>query len=290
MSWRIRFAAVLVAFSSLCGASAMAQVLYTAQGSNGRAGNLSTVDIATGRTLRSVPVLLSGTPLCITGLATNPLTNVLYGIVSNNCATNAGDLVMIDPTNGSATLIGNTGGGSDLVFNSAGTLFMWQQGPVALARVNITTGAATTIGASGLAGTTGGGLAIVGGTVYVAPNGANGPLATINTTTGAGTVVSTLNGAPFTNAINAMASGGGALYGVDSDTGGIANTRLVTIDPASGLVTLIGTLPTDTDALAFGPSAGIPTLSNAMMITMFGAIFALGLFGVRRNSLRADAR
>ncbi|HLX24323.1 MAG TPA: hypothetical protein VKR38_13335 [Usitatibacter sp.] len=287
MSWRIRFAAFVVAVSSLCGASAMAQVLYAATGSNGRPGTLFTIDTATGRILSSAPIMLGATQICITGLAANPFTNLLYGIVSNNCATNNGALVTIDPTNGAATFIGNTGGGSDLAFSPGGILYMWQQSTTALATVDLTTGVATTIGASGLPGTTGGGVAVIGSTVYVAPNGASGPLATINTTTGAGTVVATLNGAPFTAAINAMAFGGGALYGVDSDTGGPANTRLVRIDPAGGAVTLVGTLPLDIDALAFGPAAGVPTLGNGMMIAMFAAMFALGLLAIRRNSLRA---
>ena len=56
----------------------------------------------------------------------------------------------------------------------------------------------------------------------------------------------------------------GLLLAVNSNGGSPANTRLVTINTATGAVATIGTLPDDTDALAFtgtGPNLA-PTLTT----------------------------
>jgi hypothetical protein len=56
----------------------------------------------------------------------------------------------------------------------------------------------------------------------------------------------------------------GLLLAVNSNGGNPANTRLVAISTATGVVSTIGSLPDDTDALAFsgtGPNIA-PTLST----------------------------
>jgi len=75
-----------------------------------------------------------------------------------------------------------------------------------------------------------------------------------------------LTGAPFSTQINSMSfSPSGLLLAVNSNGGSPAETRLVTINTATGVVTTIGSLPDDTDALAFtgGLSANLaPTFST----------------------------
>jgi DNA-binding beta-propeller fold protein YncE len=103
------------------------------------------------------------------------------------------------------------------------------------------------------------------GMVYVTSKGANGTLDNVDLTTGALQVGPPLTGAPFSTQINSMSfSPSGLLLAVNSNGGHPANTRLVTINTATGAIAMIGALPDDTDALAFsgiGPNLA-PTLST----------------------------
>jgi len=101
--------------------------------------------------------------------------------------------------------------------------------------------------------------------VYVISKGASGTLDNVDLATGALQVGPQLTGAPFSTQINSMSfSPSGLLLAVNSNGGNPANTRLVTINTATGVVATIGPLPDDTDALAFsgtGPNIA-PTLST----------------------------
>lgn len=81
---------------------------------------LLTLDAMTGNTLNTVSITSNAQNLQIQDLATNPLTNVLYGVTPNS-----GGLYTIDKTTGVATLIGNTGvQRSAIAFDAMGNL--WQ--------------------------------------------------------------------------------------------------------------------------------------------------------------------
>jgi hypothetical protein len=287
---RIRSAAIGTAAVLFVSFSANAQqVLYGATGSNGAAALLFTVNPATGASTPVGPILIGATPICMTGLAVHPTTGVMYGIVSNNCANNPRGFVSINPATGAATLIATMATpGSDLAFDASGTLFVWQSSASRLATINLATGGATALGASGIPGTTGGGLAI-NGTAFVAATTATGTLDTVNTATGAGTTGPALTGAPQTSSMNAMTfNAAGTLFAVNSDNGGPTVTNLVAINTATGVVTNIGSLPSNTDALAFaplavGPLPQAPTLSNEMLALTIILLGAAGMVAARRR-------
>src|SRR3954462_4454887 len=104
------------------------------------------------------------------------------------------------------------------------------------------------------------------GMVFVTGKGAGGTLDNVDLASGALQVGPLLTGAPFSTQINSMSfSPSGLLLAVNSNGGSPAETRLVTINTATGVVTTIGSLPDDTDALAFtgGMSANLaPTFST----------------------------
>jgi IPTL-CTERM motif len=254
---------------------------------NGAPGQLFIVSQANGAASLIGPIREGVNPISITGLAFQPGTGVLYA-VSGGGGTDPRSLFTINTANGAATRIGAAGvlQASDINFGPGGVLFAWQQGINQLATVNLATGVPTPLGASGIAGTTGGGLAINAvGTAFLSATGANGTLDTVNTATGAGTTGPALTGAPFTAAMNSMAfNNGGVLFAVNSDTGGPANTTLVTINTTTGAVTNIGALPLNIDGLAFGPAVptnAVPTLGTWALIAMMFALAGIGVFTMR---------
>jgi hypothetical protein len=291
MNMRTRIVRLIAGFALIACGAASAQTLYIATGSNGVNGQLFTVNPVTAAATLVGPILEGVNPISITGLAFHPTTGVLYA-VSGGSPTDPRSLFTINTTTGAATRIGAAGvlQASDLSFNSAGVLFAWRQNLNVLATVNLATGVPTSLGASGIAGTTGGGLAInAGGTAFLSATTATGTLDTVNTATGAGTTGPAITGAPFTNAMNSMAFNGATLFAVNSNNGGVASTRLVQINTATGAVTNIGALPNDTDAIAFGPAAApgvggeqqIPTLGQWGLILTALLLGALGAAAIR---------
>src|SRR5262249_27252704 len=154
-----------------------------------------------------------------------------------NKATGAGTLV------GSFGLPGRTM--ADLTFTSDGTLYGWLSDPSGgaedLYTINLTTGTATKVGTSGLADTFGGGLAAnCSNTIFLAADGDDGPLRTVNGSTGAVTTVAMLDGTSG-NAIPAMKfNAAGILYGVDLSSGNPPRAELMTIDTSTGALTALG--------------------------------------------------
>lgn len=277
-----------VAGAALLPALVAAQTLYAASGSNGIDGILYRVDVTSGSTTFVGPILIGSSPIGLTGLAQSPTTGVMYGITTNDGPNPEGALVTINPTNGSAILIGNLGApGSDISFDAAGTLFVWLPQSQRLATVNLATGLATPLGVSGIpvGSRLGGALALSpAGTAYVSAVGSSGTLDTVNTTTGVATTGPTMTGAPTADAMDAMAfSPGGTLYAINTDRSGSPTTNfLVTINTTTGVVTNIGALPGDMDALAFGPAVGpVPTLSEWAMIALAIALAVLGMLAIR---------
>jgi hypothetical protein len=103
------------------------------------------------------------------------------------------------------------------------------------------------------------------GMVFVTAKGAGGTLDNVDLASGALQIGPPLTGAPFSTQINSMSfSPSGLLLAVNSNGGSPANTRLVTINTATGAVATIGSLPDDTDALAFvGEGNGLaPTFTS----------------------------
>lgn len=232
------------------------------------AGNLYTVNLANGAATLIGAIRLPGAKaIGVTGMAFHPQTGILYGITSEQSPNSPHSLVTIDATSGAATLVGDLGiVGSDVAFDPVGTLYVWMQGTSQLGTVNVSTAAVTPIGKPGPAGPAAGMAIDPAGMVYVTAKGASGTLDNVDLATGALQIGPPLTGAPFSTQINSMSfSPGGLLLAVNSNGGSPANTRLVTINTATGAVATMGTLPDDTDALSFygadGPNLA-PTLSS----------------------------
>jgi hypothetical protein len=213
----------------------------------------------------------------LTGLAFNPITGVLYGSTSNGSPTAPGSLVTVNPATVRVTVIGGfsvpNSTMADLTFAPNGTLFGWESaGTHHLASVNLTTGAATLIGPGLGAGLFGGeGLAArADGTLFSTPDGNSGPgtLRTVNATTGLSTIVGSLTGLPAGFlAINSMDfDSSGGLFGILTNSGLPASTRLVTINQTTGAVTVLGTTPNDLDTFAIQHTAAVPAPPGVVLL------------------------
>jgi len=268
----LRIFAIVFAFS-ISDAGAAAHTLYAASVRSGLApdapiaGNLYVVNLANGTASLVGAIRLPGSkPIGVTGMAVHPSTGVLYGITSEQSPNSPRALVTIDPASGAANLVGDLGRiGSDIAFDSKGTLYVWLPATSQLGMVDLSSAAVTPIGSPGPAGSPAGIAIDPNGMIYVTSKGASGTLDNIDLATGALQVGPSLTGAPFSTQINSMSfSPSGLLLAVNSNGGSPANTRLVTINTGSGAVATIGALPDDTDALAFtgtGPNLA-PTLST----------------------------
>jgi hypothetical protein len=231
------------------------------------AGNLYTVNLASGTATLVGAIRLPGaTSIGVTGLSAHPSSGVLYGITSEKSPNSPHSLVKINGTSAAAELVGDLRViGSDIAFDANGTLYVWLPETNQLGTVDLSSAAVTPIGKPGPAGSPAGLAIDPGGAVYVISKGASGTLDTVDLVTGALRIGPQLTGAPFSTQINSMSFlPSGLLLAVNSNGGNPANTRLVAINTATGAVATIGTLPDDTDALAFsgsGPNIA-PTLST----------------------------
>jgi hypothetical protein len=228
----------------------------------------------------------------ITGLAFHPTTGVLYGSTGNNPAATAGRFVTIDPATAQVTFIGQFNAGptndegtpatmTDLAFDSAGNLFgVGSIGGPQLYSINIATGQATVIGASGITSTSGGGLAISsGGVFYGTPTASR--FGTYDTTTGVFTNIAAPNRPGNAGALAALDfDPSGVLYAMHSAPGSPPPTNLVTIDPATAMVTLLGTSVIALDAIAFRPEI-IPEPSSIVLLL---SAALMSIFTGRRGS------
>ncbi|HUP97649.1 MAG TPA: hypothetical protein VM073_06905 [Usitatibacter sp.] len=294
MTLRTWATVAMFAIASLWSSVVEAQKLYAASvrtiadgGAGSVGGSLYTVALATGSAEFVAPIRLNGSsPLGITGLAVHPDSGMFYGITSPLSRSNPLSLVTIDPATGNATMIGSLRRvASDISFTRAGILFAWLPETSQLGVVNIETGGVTPIGPPGPPGPPAG-LAIDStGVAYITPKGAIGTLDTVEIATGLIKPGPPLVGAPFDSAVNSMTfTPSGLLLAVNSNAGAPAATRLVTINVGTGAVSNIGTLPDDTDGIAFANlparESAAPTDWRSIALMTLGAIaLVLGLIG-----------
>ena len=294
-----RFAAVsalaaVLLFAAPRGASA--DVYYGATGSNGINGRLYILNPANGAIATNVGALVdaANNVYGLTGLAFQPGSGTLYGSTSNASLTGAGHLVRVNVATGQITDVGSYGTGTtmaDITFDpTTGQLYgLNAAGDQGLYRINTATGAATFVGGAS-ADFGGSGLAAsLTGTLFATPDGvtaANPTLQTINKATGVRTVVGTLSGATFPvhNALDFNSTG--VLYGVESNRGGPTSTRLVTINTATAVVTVLGTSVPDLDALAIFRTAapGVPEPSQLALAAVVGVGLLARRFARRRKT------
>jgi hypothetical protein len=248
--------ALLICLGFLPSGSAVAQTerLLGAEGGNGTDKSLVVLDPATGAVTNTIGPM----GFTVTGLAVDPADGVIYGSTGAE-EIPAGSLITIDRDTGAGTLIGELANGdpaADITFRE-GTLFGWiQAAPRYLATIDKATGAATSVGASGLSSGAGSGLAASSdGVLYYTGSNDNGLLRTVDSATGAvaeGPMLDGECGAP----IRALAfNAAGTLYGVRKGGGTTGNcatdTMLITIDPASGHIEDVGETLSALDGIVF---------------------------------------
>jgi hypothetical protein len=218
--------------------------LYAADGRGVTPGNLYRVDPSTAAT-----TFVGSLGVAMTGLAISP-AGVLFGATT---AKGGGTLVTIDPYTARPTSIGalvtpaNAEAHTpDLAFEGT-TLLGWHNGGLSI--INTSSGQVTSF-----AGTsTGGGMGLVSAGPGVLFLARSLNLSTVNTATGVVTPGAALSGG---KPINCLTFVGTTLFGGEA-TSTLPNTEaLVTINPSSGAVTVIGTLPPNVDALAGIPAIG----------------------------------
>jgi IPTL-CTERM motif len=280
MSWRNRIVAILAATAALSSLPSAAQTLYGATGA-GATSNLYTISTITGAATVVGPIGQG-----VTGMAFN---GTMYGVTTGPSACSR-CLISINTTTGAGTVIGPLGLTiSELEFGANGTLYGWSESSDELASINTTTGAATTIPGSGL-NTFGDGMALLGGVMYVMPEGDNSTYYTVNTTTGTTTLAGTLTNSP--NGTGAAVSAAATNPATNVVFAGINNFNvapsfLVTVNMATGVITNVGTTVTGIDALAFGPLAGpaaaVPTLSEWMLAALALLLLAVAAVRLRRD-------
>ena len=238
----------------------------------------------------------------VTALAFQPSTGILYGATAvidvPPSSIDPGHLITIDPSTGIGTDVGSFGLASlpgegitlaDLTFDPAtGVLYGWRANSEGdLYTVNLTTGAATKVGESGLSGLSGGGLTFgPGGKLFLAAEGTSGSLRIIDKATGLPVDSVSLSGyAGSANIASLTWDGGQFLYGVTRKAG-----DLIRIDPNTGVIETIGPAASedaDIDGLAFDrscfPPAAAPAANGIGLIVLALAVLTLG---VRRLAVR----
>jgi len=277
------YSLLLAAAALFACASSFAQTLYTTSlrtfasgGQDKIVGNLYTVNLSDATARLVAPILLKGeTGVGITGLAAHPVTGVFYAITSPLSPVNPRSLVTLDVNTGAADLVGPLGtAGSDIAFDPKGNLYMWLPGTSQLGAVDLQTAHVEPLGPPGPAGNTGGIAIDEKGVAYVTPNGAAGTLDRVDTATGMLTKGPPLTGMPFPSGVAAMAfTPSGLLLALNTNGGSPASVRLVTINTKTGQVNSIGTLPDDSDSLAFASTSAHDI--RAALATMSGRNLAL---------------
>ena len=186
------------------------------------AGNLYSVNLANGTATLVGAIRLPGSkPIGVTGLAAHPNSGVLYGITSELSPNSPRSLVTIDSASGAATLVGELGRiGSDIAFDSHGTLYIWLPSTSQLGTVDTSSAVVTPIGNPGPQGSPAGIAIDPNDMVYVTSKGASGTLDNVDLATGSLQIGPPLTGAPFSTQINSMSfSPSGLLLAVNSNGG-----------------------------------------------------------------------
>ena len=283
-----RFWTVIAACAALgVAVPAAAQTLYAASfrssgigASVNTSGSLYTVNLASGQATFLAPIRVNGASIGVTGLAVHPETGVFYGITAPQSPNYPSQLIILDPNTGRATLVGELKyPASDISFNRAGILFAWLPTTSQIGIINPSTGVVTPIGSPRQAGTPSGLAIDKTGVGYIITGGAGGTLDTVDLGTGVITRGPPISNAPFPTGVNSMTfSTSGLLLAVNSNGGAPAETRLVAINTATGVVSPIGNLPEDTDALTFSSDSPRENLSKMNVQTV--ALMVLGVIAL----------
>lgn len=227
-------------------------MLYGAVGGTFTTSDLYTVNITT-----AVATPIGPIGFALTGLAFRPSDGVLFGLTSNNSASNPQSIITVDTSTGAGTLVGSLGLGGqnlgDLAFRNNDVLYGINNSNRKLYTVNTTTGAATQVSALPVQGSGPGSSSAFSSldVLYGFTNVASGRFYIVDPATAASTQQSIMSGAP------APAASIGA---ADFDAADVlyiclvnqANpTYLATIDVTNGVISPIGVTQQNLDAIAW---------------------------------------
>jgi hypothetical protein len=210
--------------------------LYAVSGAGGASSTLYELDPADG----SVIATIGATGVShVTGIACHPQTGVMYAVRND-----PDQLLTIDTSTGLATVVGPTAAQiPDIAFDSSGTLYAWSESGDDLVTIDLLTGAASVVGEcscstarTGLAFDSADDLYMSAGSSIALMDAAIGTI-----TSSVPLSASTQNMLAF--------DASDALYGGQRTGSGFT---LVTIDPATGTVTTVGSnLLADISGIAF---------------------------------------
>ncbi len=280
--------------------SAQAQAtLYVVQ--HAGADGLSTLYTANPTSGATTMVGAIGFERC--GAMDSDATGTLYAACERADGSNTPVLITIDPNTGAGTEIGPTGiNGAigDISFRGAdGTLFAFDafnDPQHTLFTLDTGTGAATLVGDTGLSADGGNGMTFDGAdTLWHSAR--NGPdLNTLDQTSGVASFVTTLTmpaGLPPAARISAKDYNpvDGEIWGVLKEgQGADSPSDLVTVDTATGVVTLVAPTIQSLDALAWVVSQGtpriVPALSPGGLVLLVGLFLLAALITQRRRLIR----
>jgi Domain of unknown function (DUF4394)/IPTL-CTERM motif len=270
-----------------------AAALYGTTGAGGSISTFVEINPDTGALVSTI----GSVGYAVNGMTYDPTTGTLYASTSGSDVNCPRGLITINPATGAGTVVGcgSTTGESPalLTSDSAGNLFSWLE-PVSddLITWNKTTGSySASIGNAGLS-TSQHTLAFDNSNVLYLLN-YDGQLYTINTATGASTLVGPVTDPSTTKSYHHgdFNPANNQLYVIDRTANGNNPRNIKVVDVATPSV--VATLPTVDDlhvlvfAVPAAPAAvqAVPTLSQwAMLITAL----VLGLFGFLSMRRRAS--
>ncbi len=289
-----RFGVLLVVLL-LAAVPASAQRLLGTIGNPGTGATTSALvelDPATGALVATI----GDVGYLVNGMTWDEASGTLWATTSTNDATFPNGLITIDPATAAGTPVG-TGAGQFVnvpASNSAGQVYGWTEASDDAVLWDTAAGTITVLGESGV-GTLRQGLAFNAADELILING-NTNVYTIDTTTGAGTMVGTLGVVAHHGDFEPNS---GLYYGIDAGGGGPKN--LVVADLSS--FTVVDTIPTvdDLHTLTFVPATRLfgttgngATASTSTLVEINPAtgelIATIGDVGYLVNGLTWDAR
>ena len=230
------------------------------------------------------------------GLAIHRRTGEFFGVTAPTTGLAPHSLVRLDPETGNVSLVGDLGvAASDISFDTEGTLFIWLPRTRQVGKVDLKSATIAALGTPSAAAAPQGGIEVVSNDLaLVAASTASGTLDSFDLKTGALVGSVRLKGARYPELIAGLAeSPDGTLFGVNANGGVPSLADLVKIDRRTGQITVVGPLPNDTDAIAFGP-AGKPEKSwdldrlrallyPGLIVVALGLAIAVGYGTLRRR-------
>jgi hypothetical protein len=248
------------------------------------AGNLYVIDPSDANATLVGSILVGDQPIGIVAIATHPKTHVVYGITAGLVPRVPRSLVEIDLGNATARIIARLAtAGSDIGFDNDGVLFMWAPDMHQVVRVDLENGSVAPVGMP-IADAGSGAIAVdeEGHHALIAVHGAQGTLDSIDLRSGEILRGPKLHGAVYDASIdNLTFSPTGVLYAVNSNGGAPAKATLVIIEPSTGVVRRIGTLPDDVRGLIFAPERATSITRDELRTYVLAglALIAVGLIG-----------